>query len=190
MRLVVITNEELKEELLATANPADVFYTTSIEEAIQYKNADAIIDLLFINSEDRIKMLASCLPKLIIVNCVEYATNDIHPSFIRINGWPTLLGSSLIEVAGDPEDVSKIEYIFKCFGKSVEWTEDQPGFISSRIISCIIREAKYAFEEGISSKEDIDNAMKLGTSYPYGPFEWYEKIGTDRVDALLDKLSK
>jgi 3-hydroxybutyryl-CoA dehydrogenase len=31
--------------------------------------------------------------------------------------------------------------------------------------------------------------MKLGTSYPYGPFEWSEKIGLARVNELLTELS-
>jgi 3-hydroxybutyryl-CoA dehydrogenase len=30
--------------------------------------------------------------------------------------------------------------------------------------------------------------MKLGTNYPYGPFEWAEEIGKERVFSLLHKL--
>ena len=134
-------------------------------------------------------MLASLLPKIIIVNSVEHTSSEIHSSFIRINGWATLLKSAIIEAAGNSEQIENIKNIFSAFGKTVEWTPDQPGFISARIIACIIREAKYAFAEGISSKEDIDKAMKLGTSYPFGPFEWYEKIGQSKVDALLGRLS-
>ncbi len=33
-------------------------------------------------------------------------------------------------------------------------------------------------------------AMKLGTAYPYGPFEWVEKIGVQNIVTLLLKLSK
>jgi 3-hydroxybutyryl-CoA dehydrogenase len=32
--------------------------------------------------------------------------------------------------------------------------------------------------------------MKLGTNYPYGPFEWSEKIGLFNIVSLLQKLSK
>jgi 3-hydroxybutyryl-CoA dehydrogenase len=31
--------------------------------------------------------------------------------------------------------------------------------------------------------------MKLGTNYPFGPFEWASLIGTGNVLALLQKLS-
>jgi len=32
-------------------------------------------------------------------------------------------------------------------------------------------------------------AMKLGTNYPFGPFEWSEKIGINKVFELLRSLS-
>jgi 3-hydroxybutyryl-CoA dehydrogenase len=53
----------------------------------------------------------------------------------------------------------------------------------------IVNEAFIALKEGVSTKEEIDIAMKLGTNYPYGPFEWAEKIGTERIKNLLSKLS-
>ena len=190
MKLVVITNEELKKELQGSIAPTNVFYTESIEEAMEFKDVDAIIDLLFVKEDSRINKLAAHLPGNIIVNCIEYTAAEIHPSFVRINGWPTLLQSSIVEAAPIHNRSTEIDKIFSFFNKTVEWTKDQPGFISARIISCIIREAHYTFKEGISSKADIDKAMKLGTSYPFGPFEWYNKIGPDRVDALLTRLDK
>src|ERR1700710_2457559 len=46
-----------------------------------------------------------------------------------------------------------------------------------RVVAMIINEAYYALDAGVSSKESIDLAMKLGTGYPYGPFEWADRIG-------------
>jgi 3-hydroxybutyryl-CoA dehydrogenase len=37
--------------------------------------------------------------------------------------------------------------------------------------------------------EEIDTAMKLGTNYPYGPFEWGQRIGLTRIVSLLNVLS-
>ncbi|NKQ99539.1 3-hydroxyacyl-CoA dehydrogenase, partial len=42
----------------------------------------------------------------------------------------------------------------------------------------------------VSSKKEIDTAMKLGTNYPMGPFEWAEKIGLRRIYHLLKTLEK
>jgi 3-hydroxybutyryl-CoA dehydrogenase len=50
----------------------------------------------------------------------------------------------------------------------------------------IINEAYYTVEEGTATRADVDLAMKLGTNYPYGPFEWSQKIGLGSVyDVLL-----
>jgi 3-hydroxybutyryl-CoA dehydrogenase len=67
---------------------------------------------------------------------------------------------------------------------------DEPGFITPRVISMIINEAYFALEEGVSTKEEINTAMKLGTAYPYGPFEWAERIGVRNILVLLNRLSK
>jgi 3-hydroxybutyryl-CoA dehydrogenase len=32
--------------------------------------------------------------------------------------------------------------------------------------------------------------MKFGTNYPYGPFEWGEKIGLNYIRDLLNELQK
>ena len=60
--------------------------------------------------------------------------------------------------------------------------------IALRIIAMIVNEAYFALGDGISTKEEIDTAMKLGTNYPYGPFEWSEKIGLKKIYALLQNL--
>lgn len=54
----------------------------------------------------------------------------------------------------------------------------------------IINEAWLSLGEGVSTKEEIDTAMKLGTNYPYGPFEWGNKIELKNVYQLLTALSK
>ena len=53
----------------------------------------------------------------------------------------------------------------------------------------IINEGYFALQNNVSTKEEIDIAMKLGTNYPYGPFEWSKKIGLKNIYALLQKLS-
>jgi 3-hydroxybutyryl-CoA dehydrogenase len=54
----------------------------------------------------------------------------------------------------------------------------------------IINEAYLTLEEGIASREDIDLAMKLGTNYPYGPFEWADRIGLGNVVRVLRGAQK
>jgi 3-hydroxybutyryl-CoA dehydrogenase len=54
----------------------------------------------------------------------------------------------------------------------------------------IVNEAFFALGESVSTMPQIDLAMKLGTNYPYGPFEWSNKIGLKNITGLLNELSK
>ena len=40
------------------------------------------------------------------------------------------------------------------------------------------------WEAGTATKEEIDIAMKLGTGYPFGPFEWGEKLVLNECELL------
>ena len=67
---------------------------------------------------------------------------------------------------------------------------DEVGFVSARTIAMVINEAFFAIEDNVSSEQEIDIAMKLGTNYPFGPFEWASKIGLKNIYDLLSMLSK
>ena len=82
------------------------------------------------------------------------------------------------------------EKIIAAIGRTAEWVPDIPGFISARVVSMVINEAYFALDEKVSTKEEIDIAMKLGTNYPYGPFEWAGVIGLKKVYDLLSKLAE
>ncbi|MGB4845802.1 MAG: 3-hydroxyacyl-CoA dehydrogenase family protein, partial [Ferruginibacter sp.] len=107
---------------------------------------------------------------------------------LRINGWTTFLIRSNWEIAGSINDDTVS--VLQALNKKINTTADEPGFISARVISMIINEAYFAVEDNVSSKQEIDTAMKLGTNYPYGPFEWAELIGTQNILALLQKLNE
>ncbi|NWF96734.1 MAG: 3-hydroxybutyryl-CoA dehydrogenase [Candidatus Thorarchaeota archaeon] len=68
-------------------------------------------------------------------------------------------------------------------GVDAQWLVD-------RISLPVIREAMILVDQGIATKEDIDLAMKLGASFPLGPFEMAAKYGFDRIKAELGKLEK
>lgn len=68
--------------------------------------------------------------------------------------------------------------------------DSRVGLTSPRIVCMIINEAYFTVQEGTADKEDIDKGMKLGTAYPYGPFEWCDMIGVKDVYEVLDALFK
>ena len=107
---------------------------------------------------------------------------------IRINGWPGFLKRSHWEMAGEIDDITRL--VCSEMKKEVISVPDVPGLVTARVIAMIVNEAYYTLQENISTKEEIDTAMKLGTNYPYGPFEWAAKIGEHRLAQLLEILSE
>ncbi|HEU4903093.1 MAG TPA: 3-hydroxyacyl-CoA dehydrogenase family protein, partial [Flavisolibacter sp.] len=133
--------------------------------------------------------LVTLLPKVVIVNSVTDTLQETHPSFVRINGWPTFLSSPVIEAACNDDDTrAKAETVFSLFQKKLQWLPDEPGFITARVVSMIVNEAYLSLGEGVSTEEEINTAMKLGTAYPHGPFEWAQKIGLQNIVTLLQRL--
>lgn len=109
---------------------------------------------------------------------------------IRINAWPGMLSRPAIEAVGDPSIQDQAEAVLFSLGKTVAWIDDLVGMVSPRVIAMIINEAGFAFEEGVSQQASIDSAMKLGTNYPYGPFEWGSMIGWHRLRQLQKALAE
>ena len=192
MRLVMLANEMLKEELLSNVktSEAEIKWVSHPEEFAHEENVDGFIDLLFDNSKTRIELLKNLSSQPVIINSVVNTLKEINAPFIRINAWPGFLKRPVVEASYLSEALKeKTEKIFTCLNKKTEWVPDIPGFVTARVISMIINEAWFALEEGISTKDEIDTAMRLGTNYPYGPFEWGNHIGMGNIYALLKKLS-
>jgi 3-hydroxybutyryl-CoA dehydrogenase len=104
-------------------------------------------------------------------------------------GMPGFFNRPLLEMAVQKNNQqSFIAEILNEYGADVVFVNDRVGMVTPRVICMIINEAYYTLQEGTASKEDIDKGMKLGTNYPYGPFEWAEKIGLSEVYQLLHAL--
>lgn len=65
---------------------------------------------------------------------------------------------------------------------------DRPGFIANRLLMPYINEAIFALQEGVSSRDDIDKIMKLGTNMPMGPLELADFIGLDTCLSIMRVL--
>jgi 3-hydroxybutyryl-CoA dehydrogenase len=191
MKVAVIAGEKEKEQLLAQGVNGEIELVWLQSPATVPANTACCIDLLFTPDEQRIRGLETMNTPLVIINAVTITLAKLPENFIRINGWNSLLAKNSIEASSRSLGLqSKAEEVFTCFNKTINWTPDIPGFVTARIISTIINEAYLALGENVSSKADIDIAMKLGTNYPYGPFEWSEKIGIKNIFELLNSLTK
>ena len=191
MQIVVLADGLQKEILIGDNLNESIVWIEDEQEFLQYKNADAFIDLEFVNDEKRKTFLRQLLPQPVFINSVTDTLSETDESFVRINAWSGFLSSGFIEASCNNEEMKhKAEEVFSVFQKKLEWLPDEPGFVTPRVVSMIANEAFIALAEGVSTKEQINTAMKLGTAYPYGPFEWAEKIGVQNIVTLLLKLSK
>jgi len=73
-------------------------------------------------------------------------------------------------------------------GKVAVEANDFPGFISNRILCPMLNEAVFALQEGVGSREAIDEVMKLGMNHPLGPLALADLIGLDVVLSVMEVL--
>jgi len=190
MKLAVITTEALQEEFLSKKiiNSANVCFVK--EPRNVPLDTYIVFDLLFENTSERVSLLKQFLPRPVLINAVTDTLKSIDQPFIRINAWPTFLERDMIEVAALPGQQELAHQIFKQLGWQYQIVPDITGMISARIIASIINEAFFTAADKVSTREAIDTAMKLGTHYPYGPFEWADKIGIKNIHGLLLQLCR
>lgn len=190
MTIAILADDTLKQEWLQHQFPASIetIWVDSVS-SLRMIDADLYVDLLFRNDTERNQQLAKLLPKPVMVNAVEHTVADIRQPFIRINGWPTLLKREIAEIVL-PSSITEesVQPVFESLQWKYQLAPDVPGMITARVLAMIINEAYFTLGAAVSSREEIDIAMKLGTNYPMGPFEWSEQIGLHRVFALLQQL--
>jgi 3-hydroxybutyryl-CoA dehydrogenase len=182
--IVVAASDEQWNELTGSRTGVNWQRAENAAGFSQYKDADAFFSL----NNNEILPEFEFLKKPVFINSVVQTLNDLTApgNIYRINGWATFLNRSVWEIAGTANE--EIETIFKSLNVKINFVKDVPGFIAASVIAMIINEAYFAVEDNVSSKAEIDTAMKLGTNYPFGPFEWASKIGNKNILALLQQL--
>jgi 3-hydroxybutyryl-CoA dehydrogenase len=127
--------------------------------------------------------------KLSLVELSNMFDHDIEATLFGFSGLPTLINREVMEVSvRNATDDTSLQQICKALNTNYLLVEDRIGLVTPRIICMIINEAYFTVQEGTATREDIDKAMKLGTNYPYGPFEWCEQIGIYNVYEVLEAV--
>jgi 3-hydroxybutyryl-CoA dehydrogenase len=118
------------------------------------------------------------------ISITELMTATKRPDrFIGLHFFNPVPLMKLVEVVrtiATAPDVYEAAYEFaKKLGKVPVRAKDSTGFIVNRLLVPYMLDAIRAYEEGVGSIEDIDNAMKLGCGYPMGPFTLLDFVGLD-----------
>jgi 3-hydroxybutyryl-CoA dehydrogenase len=118
------------------------------------------------------------------ISITELMTATKRPErFIGLHFFNPVPLMKLVEVVrtiATANEIYDAAYEFgKKLGKVPVRTSDKTGFIVNRLLVPYLLDAIRAYEEGVGSIEDIDNAMKLGCGYPMGPFTLLDFVGLD-----------
>jgi 3-hydroxybutyryl-CoA dehydrogenase len=99
---------------------------------------------------------------------------------------------SLVEIvkpitASDETVAAAQEFVAAC-GKTAVLVGDQAGFIVNNLLFPYLNNAVRLYENGVATKEDIDEAMKGGCNFPMGPFALLDLVGLDTRLSILEAL--
>lgn len=99
---------------------------------------------------------------------------------------------SLVEIvrpltAADDTIAAARAFVEAC-GKTAVEVKDQAGFIVNALLFPYLNNAIRLLEQGVATREDIDEAMKGGCGFPMGPFALLDLVGLDTSLAILEAL--
>ncbi len=98
----------------------------------------------------------------------------------------------LVEVVSsvltEPEALETVEAFTQQLGKVDVTIGDRAGFIANGLLFGYLNHAAAMYESHYASREDIDEAMKLGCGLPMGPLSLLDLIGLDTAYEILDTM--
>ena len=174
--------DEIRSRLKGTTNAQDL------------RDCDLVIEAIIENVEEKRKMYAAIdatLKKDAIfasntssISITELMAATKRPErFVGLHFFNPVPLMKLVEVVRTVATASEVyETVFdfaKKLGKVPVRTSDKTGFIVNRLLVPYLLDAIRAYEEGVGSIPDIDQAMKLGCGYPMGPFTLLDFVGLD-----------
>ena len=178
----------------------NIIFSTSLNEVKDFDLVvEAIIEDLSAKKSLFQKLDSICSSETIFAsNTSSFSITELSPSPQRSPNMigmhffnpPTLM--KLIEVIKgaktSDETFSKVTELAKTLKKTPIPVIESAGFIVNRLLASFLNEAYFMYQEGVSSIEDIDNAIKLGLRHPMGPFELSDFIGLDTMLFIIEYL--
>ena len=165
--------------------------------------ADVVIELHNESAaakEELLRALGDIIPakSLLLTSALASSTTQAAswvPNPTRVVGFglfpPIEIGSTVEVTTGLQTDEVTANHALE-FWQSISLKPvlvgDGPGLVRARTVCCIINEAVSALMEGIATPSDIDQAMQLGTNYPFGPLAWADEVGLDTVLGVMTGL--
>ena len=198
MNILVVGDNDRLSECREKFGPAHEYALVSDhKDAIGLMDGDGVIfDFAIDGNPAQIDVYRNT-SRVVLVNSVKSTLRKLAETsglplpgaLFGFNGLPGFLRYPSLEVSMLPtSNRARLQDVCNTLGCDFVAVEDRVGLVSPRVVCMIINEAYYTVEDETASRGDIDLAMKLGTNYPQGPFEWCRQIGVRHVCELLDAL--
>ncbi|MBD0292408.1 MAG: 3-hydroxyacyl-CoA dehydrogenase family protein [Jiangellaceae bacterium] len=91
-------------------------------------------------------------------------------------------------VVTDDDVVEDVTAIARRLGKAPVECRDRAGFIANALLFGYLNHAASMYETRYASREDIDDAMRVGCGYPMGPLALLDLIGLDTAYEILETM--
>ncbi len=92
--------------------------------------------------------------------------------------------------ASDDVAAAAVIAMAEAIGRDAFRVADRPGILVLRTLAQLANAACDAAADGVADEVSIDDAMRFGGNYPYGPFEWSDRYGRHRLSTTLSTMAE
>ena len=189
-------DEDEDDLIFVDSSDDDDYLDGDDEEEVDTDGYDIVFDLNFDDDDGSFVNYVYNEHQVVIACAVKKSLAEMVSGFewmdckiFGMNALPTFIDRPKLEISMlDRADHMVLEATMKTLGLDYELIEDQVGMVTPRVVCMIINEAAFVLGEGTATVAAVDQAMKLGTNYPMGPFEWCDKIGVWNVVDVIEAL--
>lgn len=168
-----------------------------------FADCDLVIEAAIESLELKKKIFAEldgiCKPDAILatntscLSIIEMAMATKRPAKVLglhfFNPAPIMKLLEIVRTIATSDEVLETSQKFgESLGKTNVIAQDAPGFIVNRLWLPFMLHSIKLYEDGVASREDIDNAIQLGLGYPMGPLTLADMVGIDIVKFVCDAL--
>jgi 3-hydroxybutyryl-CoA dehydrogenase len=182
------------------AAQARLRYTERLEDLV---DCDVVIEAATENPAVKKEVFAAldraCKPETILASntssipIIELAAATRRPErVIGLHFFNPVPVMKLVEVvrtitSGDAA-IETARALAERLGKRAIVARDRAGFVVNVLLVPYLLDAVRLVEQGIATKEDVDEGMRLGCGYPMGPLELLDFVGIDTTCYIAEIL--
>ena len=189
-----LTNGQVDE------NRSRLHGTVNLED---FANCDLVIEAVIENMEEKLRLFPALdrilkpdgilLSNTSSLNVTQMGAVTRRPQKVGglhfFNPAPVMKLVEVVQtISSSEETIETVKQFAVSLGKTPVLAKDTAGFIVNFLLIPYLIAAIRMLENGQASRDDIDNAMKLGCGYPMGPFTLLDYVGLDTTLWAADAI--